>query len=323
MPGFVTHYIFGKETCHHITNITLQENISQHQAVYNLGLQGPDLFFYYLPCYVLHIQNLGSLAHKQRTGKFFQELVKSCQRISNRQEHAIATAYVAGFLGHYTLDTICHPYIYAMTHYNRNDKAYFSRHAYLETDIDTALLDEHLHKKPSAFHAWDTLDLSYREKKVVSQLLYDAYHRTYPQLIITPFTMRTGIFSLQFGMHLLHDNSGQKKVLVRFTEKHFLGYPVFSPLIPSDELIFRTDPMNLRHATWKNPWDASLQSDESFPELYQKAMVLYLKRLKKLAALNAKPNDSAEYTIALNNLLADYGDLSFHSGLDWEKTEDP
>lgn len=47
-------------------------------------------------------------------------------------------------------------------------------------------------------------------------------------------------------------------------EKHFLGYPLFSPLIPSDTLFFRTDPFNLRHASWKNPWDATRVSTESF-----------------------------------------------------------
>jgi hypothetical protein len=209
-----------------------------------------------------------------------------------------------------------------MTHYNRKDKSYFSRHAYLETDIDSALLESHLHQKPSAFHAWDTISLSFREKSVVSKLLYDAYHRTYPQLIITPLTMQTGIFSLQFGLRLLHDNSGQKKVLFRFTEKHSLGYPLFSPLIPSDTLIFRTDPMNLRHAAWKNPWDATLQSHESFPELYQRAMALYLERLEKLSALNKASVSAAEHTKLSEALLAAYGDLSFHSGLNWKSTKD-
>ena len=51
------------------------------------------------------------------TSAFFQGLIESRNQFSSRTDLNIAEAYLIGFLGHYTLDTICHPYIYAMTHY--------------------------------------------------------------------------------------------------------------------------------------------------------------------------------------------------------------
>ena len=161
MPGYVTHYIFGREVYHNLKNNSLKKNLYYNRAAYGLGLQGPDIFFYYLPSYVLEGHNIGALAHVRETSAFFQGLIESRNQFSSRTDLNIAEAYLIGFLGHYTLDTICHPYIYAMTHYkDKKEKAYFSRHAYLETDIDTALLDLKLHRQPCNFHATDTIRLT-------------------------------------------------------------------------------------------------------------------------------------------------------------------
>ena len=55
MPGYVTHYIFGREVYHNLKNNSLKKNLYYNRAAYGLGLQGPDIFFYYLPSYVLEV----------------------------------------------------------------------------------------------------------------------------------------------------------------------------------------------------------------------------------------------------------------------------
>lgn len=317
MPGFVTHYIFGRETYHKLKCGSMKKNLYNNRAAYALGLQGPDLFFYYLPSYILHRHNLGSLAHTNETNAFFYGLIQSFLHLSDACDRGIAEAYLSGFLGHYLLDTTCHPYIYAMTDYHgREEKAYFSRHAYLETDIDTTLLDQKLHQKPCEFHSADTIVLTSRQKKVIAQLLYDAYHYAFPALPLRKVSMRAGIFSIQLGMRILHDDSGQKKVLFRFLEKHFLGYPLFSPLIASDTLFFRTDPLNLRHAQWANPWDSALTSTMSFPDLYEVAGTRYLAQIGKLHELLHADSGSPRQNTLIKEFMRNYQNLSFHSGLD-------
>lgn len=322
MPGFVTHYIFGTEAFKNIqcdskkNTHELKRNISTNRSVYSLGQQGPDLFFYYLPSYVLEGHNLGAIAHVTETGAFFRGLLKSALSFEDPTDRAIAESYLYGFLGHYTLDTVCHPYIYAMTHYKEKRIDYFHRHAYLETDIDTSLLDLKLHRKPFQFHSADTIILTARQKRVVSNMLYYAYRYAYPELRIYKSTMFLGIFSLRLGMRILHDDSGQKKAMVRLAERYFLGYPLFSPLFPSNYLFFRTDPFNLRRARWRNPWDKSISSQETFFELYEKAQALYLSRLKNLYLIfhNEEKKDCQNRLI--REFLTEYGNLSFHSGLD-------
>lgn len=316
MPGFVTHYLFGRETYCKLKNNPQKKNLHRNRAAYGLGLQGPDLFFYYLPSYILHGQNIGALAHTEGTNAFFRGLLQSSMRLTNNTDRDIAEAYLTGFLGHYLLDTTCHPYIYAMTRYTGRTREYFSRHAYLETDIDTALLEQKLHQAPSDFHMEDTFALTHRQKKVIAALLYDAYHYAFPGIRLTRATMYLGIFSMKLGMMILRDTTGQKKVLFRLAEKYFLGYPLFSPLIASDTLFFRTDPFNLRHAAWTNPWDASLTYTESFFELYEKAGARYLTQAQRLHELFHAEGDAGYQIKLLRAFLKEYQNLSFHSGLD-------
>ena len=315
MPGFVTHYIFGRETYHQLDADAFKANLYRNRAAFGLGLQGPDLFFYYLPSYVLHGCNPGALAHDGQANTFFSSLIGSCLSFSSAEDRGIAEAYLAGFLGHYTLDTICHPYIYAMTHYRGNEKDYFSRHAYLETDIDNAMLSDRLHRSPGSFCTGSTIALTSRQKTVIASMLSSACHAAFPRLRIGMLTMRLSIFSFQLGMWLLADKTGQKKVLFRLTERLFLGYPLFSPLIPSRSLAFRTDPFNLRHARWHNPWDPSRKSRESFSDLYRRSMHLYLPRLSRLRELLSCDEDGDRQTKLISRFLEEYGNRSFLSGL--------
>lgn len=320
MPGFTTHYLFGVDAFHEMKCAPLKRNLYYNRAAYALGLQGPDLFFYYLPSYAfLWGHNLGALAHAQRTGEFYQNLLESRYLFTSLADRRIAEAYLMGFLGHYTLDTVCHPFIYSRTNYKGETKGYFARHAYLETEIDTDLLALKQNRKPSEFHQNHTIALSFQQRIVIARMLHFAYTRTYPEFKSRFITMLLGIFSLRLGVSMLHDKTGQKKVLARLAEKYFLGFPHFSPLIASDRLHFCSDPFNMEHACWSNPWDPSQTSEESFFDLYEKAGVLYQKRVRMLYRYLRTPENSHLADLRLQEFRKEYGNLSFSSGLDSKK----
>lgn len=54
MPGFTTHYLFGIDACRRLTSTSMHNMIRRDHSAFALGLQGPDLFFYYLPSYLMH-----------------------------------------------------------------------------------------------------------------------------------------------------------------------------------------------------------------------------------------------------------------------------
>ena len=169
----------------------------------------------------------------------------------------------------------------------KKEKSYFSRHAYLETEIDTELLARKRHKTPCEFHAADTIQLTFAQKRVIAGLLYDAYHYAFPELSIHRSTMWMGIISLPLGMRILHDETGQKKVLFRFMEKHFSGIPVIFPVDTERHTVFSARIFLTEACLLKNPWDATRVSTESFFDLYEKSSAHCLTMIRKLSHITA------------------------------------
>ena len=160
--------------------------------------------------------------------------------------------------------------------------------------------------------------LTPRQKWIVARMLHYAYQHTYHGLFVSRNTIFMAIFATQLGFRILYDSTGQKKVLFRFAEKHTLGYPVFSPLIANDSLLFRTDPFNMQHKKWTNPWDSSISSVESFFDLYGRSEEKYLHCLAELSALLKERIHSPKASLLTEEFLKDYGNASFHSGLSSE-----
>lgn len=315
MPGFTTHYLFGQQTYQQLPPSDLKRTIQKNHTAFSLGLQGPDIFFYDLLSSVCGRKHPGSVAHTADTGKFFKYLLESPEIFLSKKEQKVAHAYILGFIGHYLLDTVCHPYIYSMTHYNSHPKGYMGHHIRLETDIDTTLLWIYQHRHPSEFHQNESIALSNEQLQVITSLLYFAFSNAYPTLHLSRCQIRRAIRLMQKGTRLLYDPSGHKKLFLRRMESVVPGYPILSSLVPSDTLIFHKDPCNSRHVSWCNPWDAAQVSRESFFDLFEKAQTKYSRMLNDIAGFFAKEHDSSEAKEALSQLLAALGNYSYHSGL--------
>lgn len=315
MPGFTTHYLFGADAYKRIGPGGFHDNLKHNHSAFALGLQGPDLFFYYLPSYLMHKQNIGALAHSHKTGEFFSHLLDSRRFfVKNPRALGIADAYITGFLGHYTLDCIVHPYVYAFTGYTPktppSHTKYFGQHAYFETEIDTELLYQKKHLYPSQFHQNATIHLTRLQHRVIIRMLVYAYRSTFPGIAANDILLGGAPLWMKFGTRALRDPSGQKKVLARLIEKIFLGQAFLSPMVASDYYRFIEDPLNLSHKCWVHPWTGET-STASFPELYRQAGVLYLKRIRQFSHLIQGHCEQTER----DAFLKEYGNRSFLSGL--------
>lgn len=316
MPGFTTHYLFGLHAYRKFAPSPLKQTIQKHHAAYSLGLQGPDLFFYFLPSYIIHKNNIGSVAHTEKINTFLRHLLDSRKLFAGQKERKAAEAYIAGFLGHYALDAHCHPYVYWKTKFKEKNSRYHGRHIGLETEIDRELLRRSKHIPPSCFCQDSTLRLSRLQKQVVARILHYVYSKTYPELTMSPAIAHASITSIQMGAKFVHDPSGRKKAVVGALEKLLLGHPLLSTLIPSNAITVHTDPLNLRHRRWENPWDKSLTSTDSFLGRMGQAQGEYLKTLSSLDALfRLRPHTAGEAAAAAK-LLAKLGNSSYHSGMD-------
>ena len=275
MPGFTTHYLFGQQAYQQLPASEQKSTLQKYHRVFTLGLQGPDIFFYSFSSLFSKKNNPGSLMHTTNTGDFLAQLLKCPIYFPSIKEQKIAQTYAAGFVGHYLLDTACHPYIYSRSHYKKIAQGYMGHHLLLETDIDNTLLWFFQRRHPSEFHQNDAIALTKEQMQVISTLLFMAFKKVYPDLKLTKHQITQAILSMQKGTKLLYDASGCKKAFVRRLESVFPGYPLLSPLIASDSLLFHSDPCNAAHKSWQNPWDKDHYSAESFFDLFEKALAQY------------------------------------------------
>lgn len=131
MPSGYAHYRFGAQLLP-----TLPREVRRiadcHRSLYDMGLHGPDLFLYYNPAKKNRVAPLSAHYHGMPGQVFF---TRGCKRL--RLEPAEpALAYLYGLLAHYSLDALCHPFVYQCTREGTVG------HLELETEFDRYLLDK-------------------------------------------------------------------------------------------------------------------------------------------------------------------------------------
>lgn len=324
MPGFTTHYIFGVKAYNDLPNNYLKHVISKYRWLYQLGLQGPDIFFYNIPI-LRHrdYRNVGSYMHEYHVNPFFQSCLREISEIPSRQQQEQAISYFAGYLCHYIGDSICHPFVYGRIQYEKDLKStqFHGRHAALENDIDAILLRKFKKKKPSEFNQAATICLNGQEVQFISRFLCRCINETYYPITesnifqVTEGMVRRSIMAIRFGGRLLSDPEGKKKNKIEFVETIFLKHPVASKKLVTDEKpISAREALNLNHEVWCNPWDKRRASSASFPDLYRQtlekcSLVYYL--LNNILSGDTPLSDK-DWGPLLNEL----GNYSYHSGLD-------
>ena len=315
MPGFRTHYLFGEKIRKEIG--MKHPAIRKYPHSYNLGQQGPDIFFYCPPSHIFYREHLGGHMHKNDTMVFFSALLDGRDRFPTKEARTICDAYIMGFIGHYTLDTTVHPYIHFRTEKLKNiDRPdyVFGIHVLLETDIDAAMLRRYLHKKPSQFSCAKTITLSKKEQTVISLLLSFAIRRAYPTLFASPLHVSFAITCIRLGNRIMHASPDRLKSLIRIFDERLIGNAFLSSLVATDKHRTYLDPCNLRHLKWHNPWQPDDESTESICDMIDRATDSYRNRLSLYKDLILRQPEN--YFYCRNTLLADLGNKSYDTGLE-------
>lgn len=135
MPNLYTHFLFGQELIEHLPD-SCRGIVRDNRMLFNLGLQGPDIFFYGSIFKKNNISQFGSNLHILFASDILSAMVKHMEYKEGEEWGGLPkdiVAYLLGFIGHFTLDTIAHPYIFSIQETERN-------HLALETDFDQHLL---------------------------------------------------------------------------------------------------------------------------------------------------------------------------------------
>lgn len=132
MPSTYAHRRFGADVLALLPD-GLRATLEQHRELYDMGLHGPDLMFYYKALQSNPVNRLGNAMHEQKGEVFF---TRARTVVENATDKSAALAYALGFVCHFALDSTCHPYVEA---YVRESGV---GHCEIETEFDNALMRE-------------------------------------------------------------------------------------------------------------------------------------------------------------------------------------
>lgn len=130
MPSTYAHYRFGTQMLPLMPG-DARRTIQRFRQLFDVGLHGPDIFFYNSPLLKTATDALGEKYHNQTGEDFFTRVCRSL-RVSPSEA---GIAYLYGVLCHYCLDTACHGYVREVV--DRGEVT----HAQLETEFERRLLE--------------------------------------------------------------------------------------------------------------------------------------------------------------------------------------
>ena len=253
MPDPVVHVSFGREVF-----ASLPEEIREYiiSEPWHFALFGPDVWFLYKP--LGHHESRGRRMHTTQPGMFLLSLLRKASESACPAE---LFSYLAGFICHYALDSTAHPYIIHVTDELHN----FPRsHMRLEHALDAAVMrrdgvwgDSH----PVTDHYFPRLQLP----SVMQADLNAVYEEVYGWQNCLPDLNRSCL-RYRLCFRIMENPRGFAAFLARITKK-----PVLCSLMYSESFFHDRDPENREHRTWYHPFDHSMLSSDSFPEMREKA----------------------------------------------------
>ncbi len=315
MPGLITHYICGEATLP-LLQPPIREIIAENRALYNIGCQGPDMFFYYLPSLLRKSQReLGIIMHNGDFFKFLVHLIDGAREVKEH-ERAAVLSYSAGYLSHYALDCAAHPFIYYRTG-ARDPNApirtakYSVYHRNFETALDVLMLKIFTGKKPADKKLWQLIHTTKDESRHIAGAIAAAVAGAY-SVDLTQNQVMSAMRYMTRLTRVLQSRGGKRKKLIELVEGMTVRESICSSLIHLQEITDGIDYLNKEKKPWHMPWDKDTEITSDFAELFERAVQ------EGATMIDAMYNYSTE-NISERELLAITGNRSFSTGVDYEK----
>lgn len=314
MPALLTHYLCGDKMLNLIKNSDEGKRISKYQQAFNLGTQGPDIFFYHNAWPWTKGQSLnpvGERLHDEKVNMFFKTALEYIKAIDSESKN-ILTAYLCGYACHYALDTHAHPYIFYRTGFDTGGglehKKYSYYHRRFEATIDVLMMDKIYQKEARHTNASRLIKVSKNEAGAIASMYHGVLSKAF-NLDIKEEEIKKAIFHMVEITAALRDIWGVKKKVIEILERKGKNYPLISSLIYPVKIHDNRDYLNLENNKWYYPWDNCNANNESFLQMFEEA---YLESHNMCKAIFNFIN----HKISLDKALELIGNRSFSSGLD-------
>lgn len=253
MPDVAVHAAFGREVL-----ASLPEEIREYllSDPYTFALFGPDPWFMYKPWH--RREGRGRRMHTGKPGLFLSSLLRQAGNSGARRE---MFSYLSGFLCHYALDSIAHPYIIYVT---AEERVFPRSHMSLEHALDAFEIRRGgygAEKHPVTEHYYPLVRLPESLRPDLDAVFEEVYGWKNCWKALNRSCRR-----YRLCYRFLENPRGLAARLARLTKRDVLCSMAYS-----ESQFLSADPENTEHRVWKHPFDPSLSFSDSFPELREKA----------------------------------------------------
>ena len=291
MPDVAVHSAFGREVL-----ASLPEEIREYllPEPYTFALFGPDIWFMYKPWH--RREGRGRRMHTGKPGLFLSALLRQAEASASRAE---LFSYLSGFLCHYALDSITHPYIIYVT---AEERVFPRSHMSLEHALDVMQFRRdgfEKDKHPVTDHYYPLLRLPENIRQDLNAVFEEVYGWKNCWADLNRSCRR-----YRLCYRALENPRGLTARLARLTKRD-----VLCSLAYSESQFHSLDPENTEHRVWKHPFDPDQVFSASFPELREKARQLAVQLITAAYRLLLHGEGSVESISAL------IGNNSYLSGL--------
>ena len=266
MPGFLTHYLAGQKLMNCLGHEP-KKILAEHEKLFSLGCQGPDIFFYYFPGLIYkHTRGLGTAMHNNNLGVFIIDLATKCREGKNEA----VFAYTCGYVMHYTLDSAAHPYIYARTTTEgASEVKNAADHRLFETAIDITMLRRLQGKKPNDIKQAQLIKAPKASLLATAYSVSSAIATVYSRPISISQTYSAMKF-MQLFTKCLQTKKGRRKRILRFLEKITIREPLFSAMMHDQETFLEV--LNQEKLEYTPPWPNAKTESSSFLEYFDRSI---------------------------------------------------
>ncbi|NLC54634.1 MAG: zinc dependent phospholipase C family protein [Erysipelothrix sp.] len=301
MPNLMTHKIFGEDVLE-IANSEIQNYVKKNPQAFSVGTSGPDYLFYHsqLPWQNQSIgkkvRDIGGIIHAKKINDWYKIAVNSC--INEKDENLKATmiSFMIGHLTHWGLDSSVHPFIFYRSDGSTKETTYW--HYRYESMLDTVMVNKYRKASIRDYPSKSILKTDNEIETAIYKVYKEATEKTY-DLTFKMEYVNQSFKDAKTTLSVLYDPSGFKFKIVSLIERMLGKKWEFSSHIVTDKVAKDEDVLNLNNHRWKNPANPEFISNESFLDLYYKAIVMTNSVLNEFSlVLDGKPIDDLLSLIA-------------------------